>query len=237
MEEKRKFYIVCGHYGCGKSNFSLNLAIDRAKKGRKVMLVDLDLVNPYFLSSGYTEKLEQMGITVIAPMFANTNVETPGLPANINLVFETDADVVMDVGGDDAGSVVLGRYHRQLSEVDYEMIYLVNQYRNLTATAEETVAILREIESASRCKACAVVNNSHLKYETTVETVERSLDYAKEVARQCELPLVATTIPTYLCKDDRLSELELKYADMKWYPVEIYVRAPWESGNPDFDKV
>ena len=51
LEEKRKFYIICGHYGCGKSNFSLNLAIDRAKQGRKVMLVDLDLVNPYFLHS------------------------------------------------------------------------------------------------------------------------------------------------------------------------------------------
>ena len=123
MAEERKFYIVCGHYGCGKSNFSLNLAIDRAKRGRKVTLVDLDLVNPYFLSSGYKEKLEAMGITVIAPMFANTNVETPGFPVNLNMVFETEDDVIMDVGGDDAGSVVLGRFHKQLAETDYEFKY------------------------------------------------------------------------------------------------------------------
>ena len=76
---ERKFYIICGHYGCGKSNFSLNLAIERAKLGRKVMLLDLDLVNPYFLSSGYKEELEKMGIEVIAPLYANTNVETPAL--------------------------------------------------------------------------------------------------------------------------------------------------------------
>ncbi len=55
----RKFNIICGHYGCGKSNYSINLALDMAGKGRKVMLVDLDLVNPYFLSSGYKEMLEE----------------------------------------------------------------------------------------------------------------------------------------------------------------------------------
>lgn len=237
LEEKRKFYIVCGHYGCGKSNFSLNLAINRAKMGRKVMLVDLDLVNPYFLSSGYKEKLETMGITVIAPMFANTNVETPGLPANINVVFETDADVVMDVGGDDAGSVVLGRYHKQLAEVDYEMLYLVNRYRNLTATVEETVEIMKEIESASRCKVHGIVNNSHLKYETTEETVDSSVEYAVEIAKSSGLPLWASTIPMYLCKDDRLQKLETKYPDIRWYPVDILVKAPWESGDPDFDRI
>lgn len=237
MAEERKFYIVCGHYGCGKSNFSLNLAIDRARKGRKVMLVDLDLVNPYFLSSGYKEKLEDMGITVIAPMFANTNVETPGLPANINMVFETDADVVMDVGGDDAGSIVLGRYARQLENVDYEMLYLVNKYRNLTATPEETVEIMKEIQSASRCKVGAVVNNSHLKYETTWETVEHSLAYAEEIAKLAEVPLWATTIPMFLYKDEKVQASTEKYGNANWYPVEIYVRAPWESGVPEFDKL
>lgn len=237
MEEERKFYIVCGHYGCGKSNFSLNLAIDRAKQGRKVTLVDLDLVNPYFLSSGYKEKLEAMGISVIAPMFANTNVETPGFPVNLNMVFETDNDVIMDVGGDDAGSVVLGRFHKQLAETDYEMLYLVNRYRNLTVTPEETLEIMQEIESASRCKVCAIVNNSHLKYDTTWETVENSLEYAKQIAEKGKLSLWATTIPAYLYKDDRVRGLTEGYAEINWYPVEIYVRAPWETGVPDFDKV
>lgn len=225
---ERKFYIICGHYGCGKSNFSLNLAIERAKLGRKVMLLDLDLVNPYFLSSGYKEELEKMGIEVIAPLYANTNVETPALPANLNLIFSTDADVVMDVGGDDAGSVVLGRYFNQLSGVNYELLYVINHYRNLTATPEETVEILREIEAASRCKACGIVDNSHLKYETTWEVKEAAFDYVDETVKLTGLPLVATTIPAFLYKDDRLADLMQRHEERKWYPVEIYVRAPWE---------
>ena len=142
---ERYFNIICGHYGCGKSNYAVNLALKRAKEGRKVMLVDLDLVNPYFLSSGCKDLLESNNVRVIAPMFANTNVETPALPAELNLMFETDMDVVLDVGGDDAGAVVLGRYASQLSNIEYEMTYVVNKYRNLTATVEDTVEIVREI--------------------------------------------------------------------------------------------
>ncbi len=67
---ERKFYIICGHYGCGKSNYAINLALDLSEQGRKVILMDLDLVNPYFLSCAYKGMLEEKGIRVIAPMFA-----------------------------------------------------------------------------------------------------------------------------------------------------------------------
>ncbi len=229
MSQERKFYIICGHYGCGKSNFSMNLAIERARMGRKVMLLDLDLVNPYFLSSGYKEMLEEMGIEVIAPLYANTNVETPALPMNLNLIFSTDADVVMDVGGDDAGSVVLGRYFNQLANVNYELLYVINHYRNLTATAEEAVEILREIESASRCKASGIVDNSHLKQETVWETKEKAFSFVDETVALTGLPLVATTIPKFVAAQDGVQERMEQNAERKWYPVDIYVRAPWET--------
>ena len=225
--QNRSFNIICGHYGCGKSNYSINLALDMAKMGRKVMLVDLDLVNPYFLSSGYKDMLEENGIQVIAPLFANTNVETPALPADLNLMFETDRDVVMDLGGDDAGAVVLGRYASQISEIKYEMIYLVNKYRNLTSEVDDTVEILKEIEAASRCKATKVINNSHLKKETTIENVLEAIPYAKEVATKLNLPFEGTTIPSFLLKDDRVKELVEKSEEV-FFPVEIYVKAPWE---------
>ena len=224
---ERQFNIICGHYGCGKSNYSINLALEMANGGRKVMLVDLDLVNPYSLSSGYKDMLEENGIKVIAPLFANTNVETPALPADLNLIFETDRDVVLDLGGDDAGAVVLGRYASQLSAIDYKMTYLVNKYRNLTSTVEDTVEILREIEAASRCRATQVVNNSHLKFETTLKVIEDSVEYAKEVAKELNLPFVGTTIPDFLMEDEGTKQ-KLDESNEVFLPVKIYVRAPWE---------
>ena len=225
---RKRLTAIVGHYGSGKSNYSINLALDLAESGRKVILMDLDLVNPYFLSSGYEKILNEKGIQVIAPMFANTNVETPALPAEMNIVFETDHDVVMDVGGDDAGSVVLGRFREQLSSIDYEMIYVINHYRNLTMEAKEAAEVLREIEAASRCRATSVLANSHLKWETKWETIEEALPYAIETARELNLPLKAVTIPKFLTKDDRVRK-HMEETDIPWYPVEIYVKAPWES--------
>ena len=51
----KPFTLICGHYGCGKTNLSLNIALDLARRGEKVSLVDLDIVNPYFRSSDYRE--------------------------------------------------------------------------------------------------------------------------------------------------------------------------------------
>lgn len=193
------------------------------------MLMDLDLVNPYFLSSGCKDVLEKAGIKVISPLYANSNVDIPALPADMNLAFERDDyDVVMDVGGDDAGSVVLGRFHEQISKVDYEMLYVINRYRNLTMTPEDTVEILKEIETASRAKACGLVNNSHLKQETVYETVADSLGYAAEVSKQSGLPIFATTVPKYLEKDDRVKQMENDNSECNFYPIDIYVKAPWE---------
>ena len=41
-------HIVCGHYGSGKTNVAVNLAIAEKKKhpDRTVALADLDIVNP-----------------------------------------------------------------------------------------------------------------------------------------------------------------------------------------------
>lgn len=224
---ERYFNIICGHYGCGKSNYAVNLALKRAKEGRKVMLVDLDLVNPYFLSSGCKDLLESNNVRVIAPMFANTNVETPALPAELNLMFETDMDVVLDVGGDDAGAVVLGRYASQLSNIEYEMTYVVNKYRNLTATVEDTVEIVREIEAASRCKATKVVNNSHLKQLTTWDTIKDAIPYGDAVAKELDLIMEGIIVPSFVYKNEEALK-EMNEMKRNFIPVDIHVRAPWE---------
>ena len=44
----KKIIIICGHYGSGKTNIAVNLARLFSENGKKVALVDLDIVNPYF---------------------------------------------------------------------------------------------------------------------------------------------------------------------------------------------
>ena len=42
--------IITGHYGTGKTEFAVNLALALARERPRVMLADLDIVNPYFRS-------------------------------------------------------------------------------------------------------------------------------------------------------------------------------------------
>jgi len=214
--------IICGHYGSGKTNYAINLAIDKAKGGKNVTLVDMDIVNPYFTSSVYADILRKNGVSVISPHFAGTNMEITSLPASMYSIFDTEDDVIIDAGGDDAGAVVLGRFSGEISKKGYEMVYVTNMYRPMTSDPKDSVELLREIEAACRLKATAAVNNSHLKDLTAASTITNSLGYAKEVARIAEIPLLHSTAPRCLVKE--LPE------DEYFYPVDVYVTVTWEKG-------
>ena len=45
MRDKR-ITIVSGHYGSGKTNIALNLAMELKKRHEKVAIADIDIVNP-----------------------------------------------------------------------------------------------------------------------------------------------------------------------------------------------
>ncbi len=219
-----KLIIVCGHYGTGKTNLSLNLAHRLRSEGKSVTLVDLDVVNPYFRSSDYTKELESLGIHVLAPGGAGTTLDIPALPASIFSVFDTDADhVIFDTGGDDAGVTALGRFSGRIKEAgDYAMLYVINQYRVLTTTAEEAASLLPEIEAASRLKATGLVNNSHMSRQTTAADVLASVPFADEVSRLTGLPVLFTTAPPAAA-----GSLAGRIGNI--LEAQIYVKFPWEN--------
>lgn len=217
-----KFTIIYGHYGCGKTNLSINIAIYLAKQGKKVTVVDLDIVNPYFRTSDYTQLLQENGIKVIAPNFAGSTVDLPSLPSEIYSVFEMeDTYVILDVGGDDVGAYALGRFAPKVNaKQDYNAYYVVNKFRSQTQTPENALEILQEIERASRIKATGVINNSHLQQFTTEKHILSSIEYAESVANALKLPLVATTAPKSI-----LDKVENKVENI--FPVDVYVKPPF----------
>ena len=218
---ERRVTVVCGHYGTGKTNLSINLALDCARHGEDVTLVDLDVVNPYFRSADYADVLTENGVRVVGPNFANTNLDTPSLPGAVRNVIAEGSRVIVDVGGDDAGATALGVYSRTLADADPDVIYVVNRYRSMTTHADEAVQILREIETTSHLRATCVANNSHLKQDTSEDTVLDSMGFAEEVASASGLPLRFTTAPRGL-------DFSILNKIPNIYPVDVLVRAPWE---------
>ncbi len=199
MGEKNKIVIICGHYGCGKTNLCLNLAKESADNKNKTYVIDMDIVNPYFRSSDYAKTLEDSGVRLISPNGAGLTIDIPSLSASIASAFSNeDATVFFDVGGDDAGATALGAYREQIKKHGYEMIYVMNMYRMQTATPQGAIEILKEIEAKSGLEATAVVNNSHLAEFTTIDTVTDSIGYKNEVSTKLNLPCLYTTMPNFV---------------------------------------
>ena len=223
--------VVCGHYGCGKTNLSINLAMDNAKDQRETLLLDMDIVNPYFRSSEYGDLLFSRNIRLISPVFAGTTLDTPTLSPEMYAAFTRDhAQIIIDAGGDDVGATALGSLRTQIQANGYEMIYVINQYRVLSQTPKAAAALLKEIQAACGLFATAIVNNSHLGVDTTWKTVADSIPFAEETAALCGLQLLYSTIPDFALRDagsqpeDRLSRLDLAGCKV----IRRYVRFPWE---------
>ena len=195
MDQKR-LYLFAGHYGSGKTNIAVNYALHLAGEGKPVCIADLDIVNPYFRTADSARELEEAGVKLIAPQFANTNVDLPALPAEAyRLVTDTNTYGIMDIGGDDRGAFALGRYVPAiLQENSYKMVYVANCYRPLTATPEDALEVMREIEAACSLKFTDIINNSNLGCETTADLVLNSFDYVDKLSEISGLPLWMHTV-------------------------------------------
>ena len=44
----KRVTLILGHYGSGKTNIAVNLALALKKTKENVAIADLDIVNPYF---------------------------------------------------------------------------------------------------------------------------------------------------------------------------------------------
>lgn len=196
METKR-ITLFAGHYGSGKTNVALNYAYTLKQNGFDTVIADIDTVNPYFRTKDSAEELKKAGIELIASEFAGSNVDLPALPAAMyDIIFDSEKYAVIDIGGDDRGAFALGRYTPEiLRENNYSMLMVINMYRPLTSTPEDTVEILNEIEAASGIPFTGLVNNSNLGIGTTVQTLLDSFEYARKVSELSGLPIYATTCP------------------------------------------
>ena len=205
--------LFAGHYGSGKTNVAVNYAMYLRSLFDKVLIADLDVVNPYFRTKDSAEELAAAGIHLISPEFANTNVDLPALPTEMYAIVDrTDYHAVVDVGGDDSGAVALGRYVPGiLEENDYEMLFVCTRFRPLTKTPADALGVLREIEA-----------NSNLGDETTAKDIESSAEYVSELSALCGLDVKFVSARHDIAPDvrGRAAEvfplrLQKKYYDIK----------------------
>ena len=218
MDYKR-ITLFTGHYGSGKTNIAVAYALFLREMGENVTVADMDIVNPYFRTKDSAEDFRRHGIELISSEFANSNVDLPALPSELYGVVERkERHAVLDIGGDDRGAYALGRFAPYIREEnDYENLFVANMYRPLTATADDTLENLREIEDNCSLSFTGFINNSNLGEETTVSDIEASLPYAEEIAAKSNLPYLFTSHIETLSPESKSPLLPIRDITRKIY--------------------
>ena len=199
----KRVTLLCGHYGSGKTNIAVNMALELKKMRERVAVADLDIVNPYFRTGDSKEAFDHAGIRLIMSEYANTNIDVPALPQSMYAITDDrELSCIVDVGGDDRGALALGRLSPGLlAENDYEMYLVINRFRPLTRTPEEVEQVREEIEIAGHLPFTGIINNSNLGAETTAEDVLGSAVFAKACEEITGLPLAATAVEYVLYEE------------------------------------
>ena len=202
MDSLKRYIFILGNFGSGKTEISINLALSGVKDGRTV-LVDMDIINPYFKSSSKEALLKENGVEVIKPDYANTTMDVPTLPAEIYSPFDNKPyRAVFDIGGDPVGSSVLGLLRDRIREHrdECEFLIVINPFRPMQDTAEKILSLMEEIEQKAEITFDGIISNGNIARETTIEDIYHSEKVAAQISQKKNIPVRFTAVEESLVK-------------------------------------
>jgi len=195
--------------------------------------VDLDIVNPYFRTREVRDALNLKGVEVVAPEGKLTYSDVPLISPEIKgLIQNPDYCLILDVGGDDVGSVVLGNFRNFIQDFGYEMLLVVNSYRPFTEGVNQIKQMAQEIENRSRLKIHGIVSNPNLSGQTDEKIIKQGHTLIKQASQELNLPI------KFICVDKRFSKKSVdkrfskkirkeNFVEPIFY-VKRFMRLPWE---------
>lgn len=211
--------IIIGAYGSGKSEIAVNMSLAQRKAlpDKKLLIADLDIVNPFYRSSDCGAVLEEAGIRLITPLYAGSNVDAPVLTPEMYVIFDDESyQGIFDIGGEDMGAIVLGSIRKRIENTDTAIYMAVNTLRPFTSDPEQIAVMTNELTAAAGFKIDGYLNNTNLLEETTAEMLEEGEKKIFEASKLTGIPLIANCvmegvdIPEGKLKDHELFRMERK---------------------------
>lgn len=225
---KKRIIIVTGHYGSGKTEFAVSLALMLAREQERLFprlaLIDLDIANPYFRSRERRGLLEEAGVGVYGSLYkAEVTAELPALSANVRKPLEDkDCCVIIDAGGNDSGALVLNQFKKYYTPDETAVLAVLNFNRFETRDISGAVAHINAIEAVTGLEIEGLVNNTHLLRETTAETILKGHALCAEVCARTGKKLWCDCYPGGLVSREDLAEIPGYLM-----PLGLYMRPTW----------
>lgn len=227
--------MLVGGYGSGKTEVTVNLALQLAAAGRRVEVADLDIVNPYFRSRQVRQLMEEHGIRVVVPPGAQAHADLPIVLPEIRGMLHPrqGTNVLFDVGGDDVGARVLSSLRPALGDAPYELWQVVNANRPFTDSVAGCQAMRRAVEGSSRLRVTGLVANTHLIDETTPEGILAGWRLVQAVARETGLPVRCVAVLEGLVDDPALAAIDAPMLRLVRRMLPPWLAPPGADPGPD----
>ena len=224
VADDRRIRIITGHYGSGKTEFAVNYVKKlRESVDGRVAIADLDIVNVYFRSREKKEELEEKGIQVIASNLDTAVADVPAVSGAMTMpVINKEYQYVVDLGGNDVGTLVLGRIKPLLDHAEADFFMVVNAYRPNTSTPEGIIEQMENLEYAAGLKVKGFINNTKLVRETTAECLLHGDEVLKEVTKRTGVPVKYVSY----VKDVMTEEIPEGLSG-ELFPMEFNMRKTW----------
>ena len=216
VADDRRIRIITGHYGSGKTEFAVNYVKKlRESVDGRVAIADLDIVNVYFRSREKKEELEEKGIQVIASNLDTAVADVPAVSGAMTMpVINKEYQYVVDLGGNDVGTLVLGRIKPLLDHAEADFFMVVNAYRPNTSTPEGIIEQMENLEYAAGLKVTGFINNT--------ECLLHGDEVLKEVTKRTGVPVKYVSY----VKDVMTEEIPEGLSG-ELFPMEFNMRKTW----------
>jgi hypothetical protein len=203
--------IFAGRFGSGKTEIALNWAVAIASCGFRPLLVDLDIVTPYFRSRDRAAEMAALGVQVISPFPAGHRLHIPAINPQIQGAIEQSArPVIADVGGDEQGARALAPYAHLIRDRAHEMYFVVNPYRPFMDVVSGIEGAVRAIERGAQLRVTGLVSNPNLMSESSYELFIRGHRLVEQASRQLDLPLAFAAVSQDLSPKADQKQLSIK---------------------------
>ena len=228
----KKFIILIGNYGSGKTEIAINLAVNSAEKGLNTLVVDLDKVNDYFRMSDRVDVLSDKKVNLVSPTFAGQGVTPSNMSAAVASAFAGDWDLcIFDVGGDSAGALSLGRYYQDFAALEpgqLEVYDIVNVFRPMSETPEKIIKLKDDMEEFARQKVTGFVNNSNLLNFASADDIRAGYDVLAKTVEMTGIPVKHTTGRKEFIEEFLKDGRDPKYIGEP-IGLETYMHRSWEA--------
>ncbi len=189
----KRITILAGHYGSGKSEISVNLAINNQID----YMVDLDIINPYFRSRALNELFEELDIHLVESTIKGMlNSDMPYVSGESVVPFvNPDLTAIYDLGGTENGGRVLIQFRDRMIDVEnIDLLYVVNIFRPETDSKDKIIKAIRLLEGESQLRVTGLINNTNLMKHTTVEDLNEGQSILRMVGEELSIPIKYTVI-------------------------------------------